>query len=174
MAKHGHDYDTAKALRLKGFNYSQIATQTKIPFEALKRYAHRHGWDEHRDKIGQIVSQHVGEQLEARATGHVLKISGFADKVIDNLISRTVSDLKLSDLQTLASVADTFDKIARRTYGLDAENAARPRVTVNVAILDKQRAAAGDVSHVFDLAPADAQVVETSDAPASVSATPAQ
>lgn len=138
MPRHGHDYDSARILHSKGLSIRQIHEETGIPYEALLKYAQRHQWTSARTKIVQRVSDNVQAQLVERSSGHLLKISGLADKVIDKLIAQDLATLKLNDLQTLATVADTFDKVARRAYGLDADNSSRPRVTVNVAVLDQE------------------------------------
>lgn len=159
MPSHGHDYDQARILHAKGFNIKQIADQTRIPYEALLKYAQRHKWTSARTKAVQCVSDHVQHQLVERSSRHLLNISGFADRAIDALITKDLSTMKLSDLQTLASVADTFDRIARRTYGLDAENASRPRVNVNVNVLSASTKSVGSITQ-GELVDVDALSVE--------------
>lgn len=129
------DYDTAYALRLKGFSYNEIAKRTGIDHERLMKYGKRHGWDEVRTKAVQAVSEHVQDALCERAKSHVEKISGFADRAIDALMLRDLETMQLDDMQTLASVANTFDQIARRTYGLDKEQSTgRPTLALQVNV----------------------------------------
>lgn len=133
MAVHGYDYDTAKLLKLKGLSYKQISDQIGIPYEALKRYGIRHGWDNARDKIDKIVSQTVTEQLITQSGAHLLKMSSVAGQALDQVAQEVAALPSLDALEKLARVADVFDRIARRTYGLDAQQQhMRTNVQVNI------------------------------------------
>lgn len=49
-----------------------------------------------------------------------------------------IGKLSLRDLQTALDCAEKANRIARANYGLDAQNNAAPRVTVNVGVIDKR------------------------------------
>lgn len=134
MPRHGHDYDSAKILHAKGLTIKQISDETGIPYDPLLKYAQRHEWTSDRTKAVQKLSDNVQAQLIERSTGHLLKMSGFADKALDNLLTRPIADMPLDDLQTLAQVADTFDRIARRTYGLDQQGTSHQHVHLGLLV----------------------------------------
>lgn len=133
MAKAGHDYDIAKLMRGKGLTYNKIAEQTGIPFKALCRFAQRHNWDKERDKVVASLSHVVSRDMTQFAQRHILKITEFGDKALDNLIARGF-DMPLSDLQTLFQVANTCDAMIRRAHQMDAasQHKASSLVQVNV------------------------------------------
>lgn len=139
-----YDYDAANVLHAKGLAIREISEQTHIPYDALQKYAQRQRWTEKRTKAVQSVCASVQERLAAQAEGHLLKISTFADRAIDHIAAKPLEQCKLGDLATLASVADTFDRIARRAYGLDQQQAqgARPGVMVQVNTMQAAPAAA--------------------------------
>lgn len=176
MAGNGHDYDAARILHAKGLTIKQIADETGIPYAPLMKFAQRHQWTLARTKVVQRVSTNVQDKLVERSTGHLLKISGFADKAIDNLLLRPLDGMKLGDLQTLASVADTFDKIARRTYGLDKQE---ERTSVHIGLLMhdappawQSKAASGIVDVESTVLPATTEEPTPARAPALIGSAP--
>lgn len=129
-----YDYDAAEVLHAKGLPIKEIARQTGIKYDALQKYAQRQGWTEKRTKAVQLVCASVQEQLIEHSRRHLLSMSDLASRAISVLQSKPLETLPLDDLQTLATVANTFDQVARRTYGLDAQNASAPKVMVNVQV----------------------------------------
>ncbi len=137
MAKAGHDYDGAKALLLKGMSLKDISDKLTIPYDALQRYALRHKWTIDKTRIRQVVSDHVGERLQQECVNWVM---GIATKTTATLAALGNYDFagRVNELDPESYVRslDTLDRIARRNYGLDGDGNARPRVTLNVALVN--------------------------------------
>ena len=132
MSKLGNDYATAKALHVKGLSIRQISEKTGISYDALAKYAVRNGWTELRDKSVQLLSNHVQGKMVEAATKHLLDMSDLADTAITCIKGKPIGAMPLDDLAKLASIADTFDRIARRTHRLD--EASGPKTQLNLQV----------------------------------------
>jgi hypothetical protein len=161
MARAGHDYVAAKAFYIRGLNLKQISDKMSIPYDALFKFCKRNGWDMERTKNTQLLSTHVQQQLAEQAGKHLMRITGLADKVVDSLLCKDVQTMKLQELETLGRIADTFDKINRRSYGMDSENG---KTTLNVAVQVSPPSTTKPLCAIIDVEPengaAQAQVTD--------------
>lgn len=148
MAKAGHDYEAAKTLFLRGLTIKQISDKLSIPYDALAKFCQRRQWDKDRTKNSQILSKHVQDQFSEAAGRHLSKITGLTDKAIDALLTKDVQTLDLDALETLGKVADTFDRIARRSYGLDQQEG---KITVNMAVQASPIQSQTNLSSIIDV-----------------------
>lgn len=132
------DWGELRALHCKGVSLKALAKEYNVDYGALRTRASRGKWSNTVAKAGEMVQQAVTEQLAGIAGRHLLKIAGISDLAIDKVAEKLALDPSIDALSKLATVAETFDRIQRRTCGLDAkQDAANTKpvtLAVNVAI----------------------------------------
>lgn len=165
MPKHGHDYATAKILRSKGLTYSEIATQTGIPFVALSRYATRHEWDKSLDKVVALVSdsgRRDASQFAARlGAEHITSVIKQGNTRLQELFQYDfAAAVKQLDAEGYVRCLNMLDQIMRRTLRLDEQAASKPAIALQVNVSSDAGKAShadvqlADVQHLSDEQPA--------------------
>jgi hypothetical protein len=129
------DREALRAAYLKGLPLCDLAKQFNVNENTIRSWASRGKWQRSAQQAAQIVQLHAIDAMVAQSNRHLAKMGTLAERAIDVLNDKPLSNMQFAELEQLARVADTFDKIARRTYGLDqAANQARPVLAVNVTI----------------------------------------
>lgn len=160
------DWAHMRALFVKGLSLAELARQTGVPLGTIKARSHREKWATTVAEADRHINRLATERLAESATRWLDKIDGAVHASLDNVIGKGLGKLGLKDLQIALDCAEKANRIARQNYGLDAGNAASPRVQVQVQVLTQaaQSLSAFD-SDVIDLEPV--KQIEA-DAPASV------
>jgi len=130
------DWAELRALHVKGMSLADLAKRFNISYSAIRNKSSRERWRDTVAKAGGMVAQDATNQLSAVATKHLLKMSGIADLAIDQVATELAANPNRKALAELASIADTFDRIQRRTCRLDEDKANNKpaSLTVNVAV----------------------------------------
>lgn len=124
------DWDGCKALYLKGVTLKDVALQTGVSYVALRARSHRERWQELAVATSLHLQQITIATLEQRAKAWTHRVADLMERRIAHLESLDPSKLKLSELETLTRITEQTDRIARRTFGMDAPPAAEtPKFT---------------------------------------------
>lgn len=134
------DWTELRALHVKGVSLADLSKKFGVSYSAIRSKSSRERWRDTVAKAGNMIAQSATDQLTACATKHVLKMAGITDLAIERVASELGTTPSIKVLSELASIAETFDRIARRTYQLDKVETAKPAtLTVNLAIDARQR-----------------------------------
>jgi uncharacterized protein YjcR len=156
------NWSELRALYVKGVQLSDLSRQTGIPIGTIKARSSREKWATTVAKAEQQVQRIATEQLADSASRWLTRLDKVVHDSLDNLEEKGVRKLNLKDLQLALDCAEKANRVARQTYGLDSDNASRPRVTVNVAVLGDK--VSSQDARVMDV---DALVVDSHDTSAS-------
>lgn len=155
------DWSELRALYVKGLSLADIARQTGIPVGTIKARSSREKWATTVAKAEQLVQRVATEQLAESASRWLTRLDKVVHESLDNLESKSVKKLSLRDLQIALDCADKANRVARQTYGLDAENASRPRVTLNVAVVSDASKSSVDAWAGMNIVDVESTRVET-------------
>lgn len=125
------DWEQAQALFCKGLSLRDISDQMDIPLTALRKRQTRYKWTQRKTELGQAVVKSVQSSLSEHAGAWLTQIDEYVHKVIAKVQPDT---LGLKDLAIAVGIAETVDRMARRAYGLDAEQRNRPGTLVHVSV----------------------------------------
>lgn len=125
------DYNEIRSAYCKGMTLADLAKEYNVPYGALRARASREKWTASVTNVNARIHQSVTEKLASSASQWVTKIDSFVHASLEKL---DPSKLNLRDLALAVGVAETADRMARRTYGLDREQQARSGTLVQVNV----------------------------------------
>ena len=142
-------WDEIRALHVKGMTLRDIANKYDISYGALRSRSSREKWCNSVSVARHFVAQGATDALMRSAGEWVGKIDRTVHAALDNVMQKGLHKLTLRDLSVALDCADKANRIARQTYGLDADGSSH-KVQVNVAVLGNASAVASN-SDVIDI-----------------------
>lgn len=124
-------WDELKAAFVKGVTLPDLARQYGINYSALRARALRHGWRTDAAKAASAMQQSITTTLAERGGSWAHRIGTVLERHLSFLEKADPAALKLRDYEGLVRVLEVVDKMGRRTFKLDDENAS-PRTSINV------------------------------------------
>jgi hypothetical protein len=135
------DWDSARALFIKGITMKDIADQFGLKCATVRQRAKRDKWGQSKAIATEIVSRKVTETVSEGAKSHVNRVLKLVDRHIESVERRSPDAMDLESFDMLTKIVDRLDQIGRRSHGLDAEQAnARSATLVQVVINTKDTA----------------------------------
>jgi hypothetical protein len=127
------DWSEVKAMHVKGVPLKALAAEFGIEYGTLRVRASREKWRNSCNKADALVMQSVTSHLEQFADRHLRKMVGLADKGVDLLVAEMEANPSRKALGEIVAIADTLDRMARRTAKLDENPLNKPAsLTINV------------------------------------------
>jgi hypothetical protein len=163
------DWDEIRALHVKGMSLKDLSDRYGISYTALRSRSSREKWCNTVAMARNTVTQVATEALAKSATSWISKLDTAVHAALDNVMAKGLHKLGLRDLQVALDCVEKSNRVARLNYGLDSENASRPRVTVNLAVMARGADHADHALPAFDTTPiVDVDTVTSDDMDASV------
>jgi hypothetical protein len=113
------DWNHLKTLYVKGLTIAEIARQSGLKPATIRAHAMRHGWRADVTAAATALQQVVTHGIVAQGQQWIARMGRFVNRCMDSMEARPDGTTSLRELEMLARVADTFDKIARRNFSLD-------------------------------------------------------
>jgi hypothetical protein len=132
------DWDSAKALYIKGLPLKDVAEQMGVKFGTLRQHARRSGWMQVKRRTSEIVSQVVSESVTQGAKSHVHRVLNLVNRHIESVERRHPDDLDLESFDMLTKIVDRLDQIGRRSHGIDAEAQGKASTTLVQVVINTQ------------------------------------
>lgn len=142
-------WDEIRALHVKGMSLRDISTKYGLSYTAIRSRSSREKWCNSVAVARHYVAQGATDSLMRSAGEWVGKIDRTVHAALDNVMQKGLHKLTLRDLSVALDCADKANRIARQTYGLDADGSTH-KVQVNVAVLGNATAVASN-NDVIDI-----------------------
>lgn len=125
--------DHARAMWLAGEQGKTIGLKLGVPAASIHQWATRGGWRDMRQALVEKTEQHIMKSSarvsESIVEEYLTKVSRVVNRRIDTL--DRLEPKKASEHLDAARALKQLDDVARRSLGLDHEQASAPRQTIN-------------------------------------------
>jgi hypothetical protein len=135
MPNHGHDYQRAKAMFLKGEPLTEIAQKLNIPYGTLRGYARRRAWKEDTSALDRVVNDHVAKSITNTADGW---IKAFQKRTFELMTELKAYDfaahLKDMEPESYVRTLKMVDDLGRRALGIQDASQSGSQTLVQVVV----------------------------------------
>lgn len=135
---HNVDWHGIRLLFATGTTLEEISENTKIPIGTLHARSSREGWGKDRERVEALAvearekTQALIASMPQRGQNWVHRVAQQTDRAMNIIEQEPIETL--ADVKKVTGVLDSVDRVARRSYGLDEENAANKTI-VNLGFL---------------------------------------
>lgn len=136
--RHNADWPGIRLMYATGVSIDKLAEKTGIPRGTIANRSVREAWEEDRVKLRMLEDAARDKSIKLlatmpeRAKDWVSRVAAQSDKSLTIIEKEPMENLR--DVTRVTSALDHVDKVARRSLGLDEENAGS-RTIVNLGFL---------------------------------------